>query len=354
MGRRVLAVAGVPVLVAVIAALVAFIAIRATGPVGVRVPVPPPDVSASNVKAHLARLQEIADRNGGNRAHGQPGYLASVDYLRARLDAHGYTTVVQSFPHNGATGYNLIADWPGGDTENVVMVGGHLDSVIGPGLNDNGSGSAAILEVALEVSRTGFAPRKHLRFAWWGAEEIGLRGSRFYLANLAENERARIDGYYNFDMVASPNAGYFIYDGDDSDAVGAGPGPAGSARMEDLLEAYFDSIGVPTRGTDFDGRSDHGPFITLGIPAGGTFTGAEGIMSSEEAALWGGTAGQPYDACYHRRCDTLDNINDTALDRNADAIAYAVWALAGGGASPTASSGVPSSPSGTPASSQGS
>ncbi|MEV4757618.1 M28 family metallopeptidase [Micromonospora sp. NPDC049559] len=292
-------------------------------------PLAAPDIPLANVKAHLSQLQSIASANGGNRAHGRPGYLASVNYVRAQLDAAGYTTTVQSFTYNGATGYNLIADWPGGDPNSVVMTGAHLDSVTaGPGINDNGSGSAAILEVALAVSRSGLAPGKHLRFGWWGAEELGLRGSQYYVNNLPSAERTRIKQYLNFDMVGSPNAGYFVYDGDNSDGTGAGPGPAGSAQIEQTIQSYFTSIGVATRGTDFDGRSDYGPFISAGIPAGGTFTGAEGIKSSAQASLWGGTAGAAFDGCYHRACDTTGNINDTALDRNADAVAHTVWTLA--------------------------
>ncbi|GAA3685679.1 hypothetical protein GCM10022224_058080 [Nonomuraea antimicrobica] len=288
----------------------------------------PPDIPLANVKAHLAQLQSIANANGGNRAHGRPGYLASANYVRGLLDAAGFTTTLQSFTYNGATGYNVIADWPGGNPDDVLMVGAHLDGVTaGPGINDNGSGSAAILETALEVSRQSLQPTKHLRFAWWGAEELGLRGSQFYVNNLPAAERARIKGYLNFDMVGSPNAGYFVYDGDNSDGVGAGPGPAGSAALEQTIIGYFTSIGVQTRGTDFDGRSDYGPFIAVGIPAGGTFTGAEGIKSAAQATLWGGTAGQAFDVCYHRACDTTANINDTALDRNADAIAHAVWTI---------------------------
>ncbi|MGD9482359.1 M20/M25/M40 family metallo-hydrolase [Streptomyces sp. TRM70308] len=296
----------------------------------VATPAAAPDVPLANVKGHLAEFQRIADANGGNRAHGRPGYRASVDYVRAELDAAGFDTRVQSFTYRSATGYNLIADWPGGDPEQVLMVGGHLDSVgSGPGINDNASGSAAVLEVALQVARSGHTPEKHLRFAWWGAEEYGLIGSNHYVGSLSAAERARIDGYYNFDMVGSPNAGYFVYDGDNSDGVGAGPGPEGSAYLEEVLEDAFAARNVPTRGTDFDGRSDYGPFIRAGIPAGGTFTGAEGRKTTAEARMWGGTAGQAYDPCYHRACDDLGNIDDTALDRNADAIAHAVWTVGG-------------------------
>ena len=293
-----------------------------------------PDISVTSVKAHLTQLQSIATANGGNRAHGRPGYLASVTYVKNLLDSAGFTTRQQSFTYNGATGYNLIADWPGGDTADTLMVGGHLDSVTaGPGINDNGSGSAANLEVALAVARTGFQPDRHLRFAWWGAEELGLRGSTAYVNSLTAAQKSEITGYLNFDMVGSPNPGYFLYDGDNSDGTGSGPGPAGSAQIEATLAAYFTSIGVPTRGTDFDGRSDYGPFIANGIPAGGIFTGAEGRKTAAQVQLWGGTAAT-FDPCYHASCDTTSNINDTALDRNSDAIAYTVWTLADGGTTP--------------------
>lgn len=288
-----------------------------------------PEIPLTAVKAHLTQFETIAGDNGGNRAHGSAGYLASVAYIRGLLDAAGFTTTVQSFTVDNLTGYNLIADWPGGDPDNVLMIGAHLDSVpAGPGINDNASGSAAILEVALAVSRAALQPSRHLRFAWWGAEEEGLRGSAYYVGSLPPAQQDRITGYLNLDMVASPNAGYFLYDGDDSDNVGAGPGPAGSTKLEEILASYFAAIGVPTQGTDFDGRSDYGPFIELGIPAGGIFTGAEGIKTREQARLWGGQANAPFDACYHRACDTTENIDDVALERNVGAIAYAVWSLA--------------------------
>lgn len=225
------------------------------------------------------------------------------------------------------TQYNVIAESRDGDPNNVVMAGAHLDSVQrGPGINDNGSGSAAILETAIQMAKV--KPRNKLRFAWWGAEESGLLGSTAYVAGLSAEDKAKIALYLNFDMVGSPNHVFFIYDGDDSDRVGAGPGPSGSADIEQVFEGFFASRGVPFKGSDFSGRSDYGPFIANNIPAGGLFTGAEGVKTAAEAALWGGTAGQQYDPCYHLRCDSYANNNDTALDINSDAIAYAVLQFA--------------------------
>ncbi|HWU05253.1 MAG TPA: M28 family peptidase [Streptomyces sp.] len=281
-----------------------------------------PDIPLAGVKAHLTRFQSIATANGGNRAHGRAGYKASIDYVKAELDAAGYTTALQQFTSGGATGYNLIADWPGGDPDQVLMAGSHLDSVAsGAGINDNGSGSAAVLETALAVSRARLAPDKHLRFAWWGAEELGIVGSKYYVNSLGTAGRSKIAGYLNFDMIGSPNAGYFVYDDD--------------PVIEQTFKDYFAGLSVPTEiETEGDGRSDHAPFKSAGVPVGGLFTGASSTKSSAQAQKWGGTAGQSFDRCYHSSCDTTANINDTALDRNSDAIAHAVWTLSEGAVTP--------------------
>ncbi|MEV0701275.1 M28 family metallopeptidase [Saccharopolyspora sp. NPDC050389] len=284
-----------------------------------------PQTGVAAVQDHLQELQKIAEANGGNRASGQPGYKASLDYVKAQLDAAGFATTIQEFDSIGGTTYNLLAETPGGDANRVVMFGAHLDSVSrGAGINDNGTGSAAILQAALDYAGSGATPKNKLRFAFWGAEEQGLVGSSHYVQNLPEAERGKIVAYLNFDMVGSPNAGYFTYDGDDSDGEGAGPGPEGSAEIEKLLNDALAAAGVATEGTDFDGRSDYGPFIEVGIPAGGTFTGAEDTKTPEQAEKWGGQAGQAYDSCYHQSCDTITNVDQQALDRNFQAIATAV------------------------------
>ncbi|MGV9556433.1 M28 family metallopeptidase [Streptomyces sp. NPDC003401] len=303
-------------------AVVAAASLFATGSIAGAAPAPEPvaiaaapDIPVANVKAHLTQLQSIATANGGNRAHGRTGYRASLDYAKAKLDAAGFTTTIQQFTASSRVGYNLIADWPGGNTDQVVMAGAHLDSVTsGAGINDNGTGSAAVLEAALTVARTGYQPTKHLRFAWWGAEELGLVGSKYYVNNLSSANRARISGYLNFDMIGSPNPGYFVYDDDPT--------------IEKTFKDYFAGIGVATEiETEGDGRSDHAPFKSAGVPVGGLFTGASRTKTAAQVTKWGGTAGQAFDRCYHSSCDTTANVNDTALNRNADALAYAVWTL---------------------------
>jgi Zn-dependent M28 family amino/carboxypeptidase len=229
-------------------------------------------------------------------------------------------TSVRSFV---ATTRNVVAETKGGRADNVVMAGAHLDSVAaGPGINDNGSGAAALLELALKLS--GETVTNKVRFAFWAGEEEGLVGSTFYVDSLSQEQQFDIALYLNFDMIASPNWARFLYDGDDSDATGTGAGPFGSAQIEQLLAGYFGESGKPVRGTDFDGRSDYGPFIAVGIPAGGIFTGAEGIKTADQAAIFGGTAGVAFDHCYHQACDNLGNPNRAALGENSKAIAFAV------------------------------
>ncbi|UQX01185.1 M28 family metallopeptidase [Streptomyces sp. RerS4] len=243
--------------------------------------------------------------------------------------------------HVKKTTRNVIAETRGGRADRVVTVGAHLDSVPeGPGINDNGSGSAGLLEVALKLADEGAnkkdankkdkgkQPANKVRFAWWSAEELGLLGSEHYVAQLSDRQKKDIALYLNFDMIASPNPAQFVYDGDDSDKTGEGAGPAGSAQIEALINGFLDRKGIPHEGSDFDGRSDYGPFIANGIPAGGTFTGAEGIKTPEQAKRYGGTAGAAYDPNYHGAGDDLRNLDLKAFDTNLDVIAHAVGTYA--------------------------
>lgn len=223
---------------------------------------------------------------------------------------------------------NVLAQTKTGSTHDVVLVGGHLDSVpAGPGINDNGSGVAAVLETALQM---GSSPPVHnaVRFAFWGAEEIGLLGSANYVQSLNIDELKDIALYLNADMLASPNPAYFTYDGDQSappDPVhGPPPVPEGSAGIERTLVEYLKSAGETAQDVSFEGRSDHDGFTRAGIPVGGIFSGAEGKKTPEQAGLWGGTADQPYDPNYHQKTDTLEHIDRFALNINGGGTAYAV------------------------------
>jgi Zn-dependent M28 family amino/carboxypeptidase len=228
------------------------------------------------------------------------------------------------------TEVNVIADSRRGDEDRTILVGAHLDSVEeGPGINDNGSGSSAILEIAEQMARLK-QPRNHVRFAFWGAEEAGLVGSTAYVADqVASGGINDIEANLNFDMLASPNFVRFVYDGDSSDTPPpVPPAPAGSAQIEQVFLRYFDRKGLATDPTAFDGRSDYGPFIANGVPAGGLFSGAEGIKTAAQEATYGGFAGLAYDPCYHQACDTFFNQSYTSLDQLSDAAAHTTWTLA--------------------------
>jgi Zn-dependent M28 family amino/carboxypeptidase len=223
------------------------------------------------------------------------------------------------------TTVNVFAETPGGRDDNVVMVGAHLDSVYaGPGVHDNGSGSAALIDVAEKMRKVDVENK--VRFAWWGAEEFGLLGSDHYVYTLSEEERDDIALYLNFDMIASPNYVRFIYDGDGS-AFGLA-GPEGSQQIEELYEDFYSARGLAWEPTQISFRSDYAAFFDFGIPFGGLFTGAEGIKTPEEQAIYGGTAGEQYDPCYHQACDTIDNLNLEVFDLNLDAVAFSTLTYA--------------------------
>jgi len=223
---------------------------------------------------------------------------------------------------------NVIAQTKTGDTSNVVMTGAHLDSVAeGPGINDNGSGVAGVLETALQL---GPSPdvKNAVRFGFWGAEELGLLGSNDYVASLDHEALMDLALYLNFDMIASPNPGYFTIDGDQSappDPQQQAPRiPEGSAGIERTLVAYLKAAGKNPEDIQFEGRSDFSSFTLAGVAAGGLFTGAEEKMTPEQAERWGGEAGQPFDPNYHKPGDNIDNIDRTAFEINGRGAAYAV------------------------------
>jgi len=225
------------------------------------------------------------------------------------------------------TSENLIAEVEGRNPDAVIVVGGHLDSVpSGPGINDNGSGTAFILEMAAAVAQRELPPRNTIRFALWGSEELGLLGSTAYVDDLPESELDRIVAKLNFDMMASPNGLPMIYDGD-GDGFGI-PGPAGSADIEEVFTAWFDREGLDAEATAFDGRSDYAAFIGEGIPAGGLFSGADASKTSAEASRYGGTAGLPHDPCYHQSCDDIGNLDEDLFLTLSRAAAYTTWELA--------------------------
>ncbi|KID68055.1 aminopeptidase Y precursor, partial [Metarhizium hybridum] len=212
---------------------------------------------------------------------------------------------------------NIIAQTTEGDADNCVMLGGHSDSVEeGPGINDDGSGSLSILEVASQLAA--FRVQNCVRFAWWSAEEEGLLGSEHYVKSLSDKENVKIRLFMDYDMMASPNFAYQVYNATDAE------NPLGSEQLRDLYTDWYTSSGLNYTMIEFDGRSDYDPFVRAGIPAGGIATGAEGVKTPLEAGFFGGEEGEWYDKNYHQIGDDLNNLNMTAWEVNTKLIAHSV------------------------------
>ena len=229
------------------------------------------------------------------------------------------------------TSSNVLAETKGGNPDNVTIVGSHLDSVLeGPGINDNGSGSAFNLELAKQMVKQKIKPVNKVRFAWWGAEESGLVGATRYVEFISNEDFAKIAANLNFDMLASPNHASFVYDGDFSDTPPPATAPnvnPGAAKIEQYFVDYFNSKKHVTEPTAFDGRSDYKPFQDNGIAAGGLFSGAEVAKTAAQVEYWGGTAGVAFDPCYHAACDDIDNLDLSGYETLADGGAHVLAML---------------------------
>ncbi|MDH6198073.1 Zn-dependent M28 family amino/carboxypeptidase [Mycobacterium frederiksbergense] len=224
---------------------------------------------------------------------------------------------------------NLTAQTKTGSASDVVLVGAHLDSVGGgPGINDNGSGVAAVLETALQL---GSSPntRNAVRFAFWGAEEMGLEGSTRYVRDLTLDQLDDLALYLNFDMLGSPNAGFFTYDGDQSgQATDPKQLPEGSAGIERTMAGYLNLAGVRPADMPISATTDYHPFLQAGVPVGGVTTGSSQRKTEVQARLWGGRARVAFDPNYHTARDTIDNVDAHALGIMGSAVAFIVGTYA--------------------------
>lgn len=266
--------------------------------------------AAKGAKALVIVNNAPGDWKGGTLGLDDGASIAVVGVAQDApiADGQDLTLTVDAKTQKAKT-WNVLAETEKGDDANVQMVGAHLDGVTeGPGINDNGTGSAAVLETAAKLG-AGADVKNKVRFALWGAEEEGLVGSEHYVSSLSEEQASKITRYLNFDMLGSPNGGYFTFDGDGSSKLDGGAGPAGSGVIEQVFRNYFAWRNVPVEASAFDGRSDYGPFKDVGIASGGADTGADGKKTEAQQRQWGGTVGEIYDPNYHSPRDTIDNVN---------------------------------------------
>lgn len=227
------------------------------------------------------------------------------------------------------TAKNIIAETPYGNADQVIMLGARLDSSPNsPGINDNATGAAALLEIAAQISEIGFDHLNAIRFAWWMGRD-GLAGAIHYTENLSEAEAAKIGMYLSADPIGSPNYVIGVYDtdvsetGNDPVSITGDPNdfPVYSDEIEAAFVAYFQAHGVIPVPMPVSGDTDYYPFIFIDVPFGGLFTGTDGIKTTAQAAVFGGNAGEPYDICNGLDCDDMSNVDSDAFLQNTKALA---------------------------------
>ncbi|ORA79264.1 peptidase M28 [Mycobacterium malmoense] len=270
-----------------------------------------------------------------------PGYFKQLTVPVAVVGAYGATALagntapirlVLDAENVKVTSRNVLAQTETGSPHEVIMVGARLDGPRnGPGINDNGSGVAAVLETALQLGP--LPPVSNaVRFVFWGAEEDGPNGAMDYVFGLDRDQLNDIALYLNFTMLGSPNAGFFTDDGDQSGPPGAGVAfgdvPDGSAGIERTLDGYLNLAGKRPADMPLNTRTDYHPFLVAGVPVGGMTAGASQTKITVQARLWGGQAGAPFDPNYQSPRDTVDNVNREALAVMGSGVAFAVGTYA--------------------------
>jgi len=299
----------------------------------------------------LSEFQRIADENPGPRGHasrdtGTPGYAASVAYVAKLVRAAGYKVTIQRYiytkkhtQHKSDVDYNVIADSPFGDPRSVVVIDAHLDAIYGAGMLDNASGSTTILEVALNLAKT--HTRNRLRYIWFGGEELGLLGSRYYTTHLSHAELKRIVFDVDADVTATPNFDILIADPANAGKVKRFPRNVvpQSKIGNDFFADFFNTGGVISRPARFgnDG-TDSLSFSLAGVPNSGILTGQDCCKRRWETLLWGGYRGDYegivpgfHEACVdkpNRWCDNLSNDDPFVLELASKAVAYVTFKLA--------------------------
>ena len=275
-------------------------------------------VSSPNYEVGAVRRPTLLDPDG----IAIPALYASNEVgaaLRAAAAAGGSVHLAVETMIQDRITANVLAERPGTNPDEIVMLGGHLDSVIdGPGINDNGSGTATILEIATQLAEQDSTQRT-LRVAFWATEELGLFGSYHWVQTQDQEDLEQVRAYVNLDMLGSPNFVRQVYN--------SSTGAFDSIAITDAFGAYFDAVGLTWESEDLGSGSDHAPFEDFLIPTGGLFSGASELKSEEQAELFGGEADEPQDACYHLSCDTPDNVNPEVLDQLSDAAAHVLMLL---------------------------
>jgi len=247
---------------------------------------------------------------------------------------------VQTIHDPNRADYNVIADSPYGDPNRVVVVEGHLDAIYGEGMLDSASGSATMLEVGLKMAHT--STRNHLRYVWFGGEELGLYGSDYYVFNLSDADAGKIVFDIDADVTATPN--YVTAIADPVNSFNAGDFPAGvnaaSKVGTNYFRDYFVAHGLPYVVWSNDG-TDSWNFAWRGIPNTGILTGQDCCKTQDLVDKFGGYLGNyeghmpSFDGGFVDRPflwgDNLSNNDPVRLEATSKAFAYVTFKLANDG-----------------------
>jgi Zn-dependent M28 family amino/carboxypeptidase len=252
--------------------------------------------------------------------------LANLEGAAMALKASTTIRIVQT--------ESLFCTTRSGNPQNLLVFGAHLDSVTsGPGINDNGSGASTLLEIAKQLKAQGVTLANQIQFSWWGAEEPGQFGSRYFVNHTqVENPAlwARIKASLNFDTIASPNGipqVYNIHLKNEQNETFPQTAFNGSAAINGIFTHRFNERNQPFLEIAFEGGSDYYSFVQHGIPTGGLDSGAADTLTVEQAKIFGGLQNAVMDPCYHESCDKVDNLGLKMLDIMADAAAYTIARL---------------------------
>jgi Peptidase family M28/PA domain len=191
--------------------------------------------------------------------------------------------------------WNVIAESKGGDPNHVLVVDAHLDAIYGAGMLDNGSGSMAILDIAKMLQHV--TPQNKLRFIWFGGEELGLNGSRYYVNNLTSTDLNHIGFDLDADVFGTPNYIIGVLDPAAPDFFSRQVPETFPNRVykpstaaEQQFINYFNTSGFNHELLSPNG-TDAINFNRVGIPASGLLTGQDCCKSADEVTLFGGQTG---------------------------------------------------------------
>lgn len=293
-------------------------------------------LNTQNMMAHLNAFQKIARQSKGNRAVGSKGGKATNQYILAQLNKTPYAVQVMNFKNEDKkAGQNIIVDIKG-KKDKTIIIGAHTDSVTtGPGINDNASGTAVLLDFIQQLAKSKKQPNDSLRVIFWDSEEYGLAGSSAYVKSLTAKQLKQIKSYLNLDMVGTKNPDTLVFDANKSslkelEALFIKNG-AKKEVYEPMLQPQRE---IPTHPYDLVLEKE---LITFYKKKGIKIKQDLGVVKVSDADAFLGKVPVAviimfheqlkgnvleFAPCYHRHCDTIDKVDPASLKIASDALLH--------------------------------